>query len=117
MVFWNQGRKLSYAAARNDSRVKSFFSPNTRSAWTPRADSNRFVSTYTGNISFFGLLGPAADHGQLLELYSQPLSGFFNCGVSSTACNPCHSVAGSLPSTGLVQSKCVSRLGMKLPWK
>ncbi len=48
---------------------------------------------------------PAADHGQLLALYSQPLDGFSRCGVSSTVRSPFHSVAGLLPSTGLVQSK------------
>ncbi len=34
-----------------------------------------------------------------------------------TSRRPFHSVAGLLPSTGLVQSKLVSRRGMKLPWK
>ena len=38
-------------------------------------------------------------------------------GDSSTDSTPCHSVRGSLPSTGRVQSKDVSRRGMKLEWK
>ena len=36
---------------------------------------------------------------------------------SSSECTPCHSVAGLLPSTGLLQSKLVSRFGMKFAWK
>src|SRR6476646_5119693 len=38
-------------------------------------------------------------------------------GDSVTDSEPCHSVLGSLPSTGRVQSKDVSRRGMKLEWK
>jgi hypothetical protein len=43
--------------------------------------------------------------------------GFSRVMVSSRACGPCHSVAGSLPSTGRVKSNFGSRLGMKFPWK
>src|SRR5205807_6664603 len=46
-----------------------------------------------------------------------PLAGFSNFGDSSTDNRPCQSVAGSLPSTGLVQSNLGSRRGIKLPWK
>ena len=56
-----------------------------------------------------------ADHGQLFELYSHPLFGFSKCGGSSTDSKPFQSVAGSLPSTGFVQSNFVSRRGMKFP--
>ena len=38
-------------------------------------------------------------------------------GLSSTECTPCHSVAGVLPSTGLVQSIFGSFLGTKFAWK
>src|SRR5206468_5229608 len=57
------------------------------------------------------------DHGQLLVLKTQPLGGFTALGLSSTESTPCHSVRGSLPSTGLVQSNDVSRRGMKFEWK
>src|SRR6476620_10863020 len=70
-----------------------------------------------GKSDRFGLDGPAADHGQLLLLKIQPLGGFRSFGVSSTDSTPFHSVRGSLPSTGRVQSNDVSRLGMKLEWK
>ena len=50
-------------------------------------------------------------------LYSQPLFGLNTFGASSTEWTPCHSVAGSLPSTGFVQSNFVSRFGMKFEWK
>ena len=53
--------------------------------------------------------GPAADHGQLLLLYSQPLAGLCRFGDSSTDITGFHSVAGSLPSTGFDQSNLVSR--------
>jgi hypothetical protein len=36
-------------------------------AWRPRADAVP-VSTYAGKSAFFGLLAPAADHGQSLLL-------------------------------------------------
>ena len=60
---------------------------------------------------FFGLLGPAAVHGQLFELYSHPLAGFSKCGNSFSSCRPLYSVAGLLPSTGFFQSNAVSRFG------
>src|SRR5215831_379955 len=85
-------------------------------ACRPRADSLP-LSTYFGKSACFGLLAPAADHGQLFELYSQPLAGLSRCGVSSIESKSPQSVAGSLPSTGRVQSNFGSRLGMKLPWK
>ena len=44
-------------------------------------------------------------------------AGIQSPGVSSTDKRPRHSVAGLLPSTGRVQSKLVSRRGMKFPWK
>src|SRR5215471_20278053 len=100
----------------SESTVKSFLSRKTLIACSPRAVSPP-VSTYGGKSSFFGLSGPAADHGELFELYSQPALGFSRCGVSSTERSPCQSVAGLLPSTGFVQSKVVSRRGMKFEWK
>ena len=45
-----------------------------------------------------------------LQFCSQPLLGFSTCGRSASACRPCHSVSGSLPSTGFVQSNFVERL-------
>src|SRR5215467_12684364 len=65
--FSNHVRYLSYAAAINESTVKSLRSCSTRMACNPRAVSPP-VSTYKGKSSFFGLSGPAADHGQLFEL-------------------------------------------------
>src|SRR5579862_8987430 len=94
--------------------VKSLRPESTRSACSPRGDSSRPNSTYAGNESRLGLLGPAADQGQLLLLYNQPLAGLRRCGLSSTDRRPCQSVAVSLPSTGLVQSNFVERRGMKL---
>src|SRR4051812_1008037 len=61
-----------------------------------------------------GLLGPAAVYGQLLVLNAQPLPGLIAFGLSLTLCNPFHSVAGLLPSTGRRQSNDVSRRGTKL---
>src|SRR5215208_2311845 len=101
----------------SDSRVKSFLFSNTRMAWTPRGDSALLFSTYAGKSAFFWLLGPAAVHGQLFTLYSHPLAGLSRCGDSSTVSRPFHSVAGSLPSTGFVQSNFGSRFGMKFAWK
>src|SRR3954465_8007660 len=97
--------------------VKSFLSGRTLSAWRPRGDSSLLNSTYAGKSERFGLYVPAADHGQLLVLYTQPLGGLTTFGDSSTASTPFHSVRGSLPSTGRVQSNDVSRRGMKLEWK
>src|SRR2546423_15220394 len=101
----------------SEETVKSVLFCSTRVAWTPRADSELPVSTYAGKSAFFGLFAPAADQGQLLTLKSHPLGGFSRWGVSSTDIRPRHSVAGSLPSTGRVQSKRVSRVGMKVAWK
>ena len=50
-------------------------------------------------------------------LYNQPLAGLWRFGVSSIDINGPHSVAGSLPSTGLLQSNFGSRFGMKFEWK
>src|SRR5437762_1709178 len=76
-----------------------------------------FRSTYFGKFACLGLFAPAADHGQLLVLYSHPFGGFSRLGVCSIDRMPFHSVAGSLPSTGFVQSNFVSRFGMKFAWK
>src|SRR5262249_10153806 len=104
-------------AARKLSSVKSLLSFSTLMACTPRGDSDVPRSTYTGKFSRLGLSGPAADHGQLFTLYSQPVFGFIRPGVSSIDSRPFHSEAGSLPSTGLLQSYFGSRRGMKLEWK
>src|SRR6478672_6690690 len=72
---------------------------------------------YAGKRSRFGLSSPAAEYGQLLVLKSHPERGLITSGLSSTECSPFHSVAGSLPSTGFVQSKRGSRRGTKLAWK
>ena len=48
---------------------------------------------------------------------SHPLAGLRRFGLSSVDSGAAHSVAGSLPSTGLVQSNFGSRLGMKFEWK
>ena len=42
-----------------------------------------------------------------------PRSTLRICGSSSNACKPCHSVRGSEPSTGRVQSKLGSRFGIE----
>ena len=68
-------------------------------------------------LGIFGLFGPAAVHGQLFVLYSQPDFGFSRFGDSSMECASPHSVAGSLPSTGAVQLNFGLRFGMKFAWK
>ncbi|MNC99689.1 hypothetical protein D3C83_180560 [compost metagenome] len=60
---------------------------------------------------------PAAVYGQLFVLKTQPPGGLIVFGLSSKPCTPCHSVAGSLPSTGRLQSKRGLRRGTKLAWK
>ena len=88
--------------------------PDRRAA---RAPIRRRSPRRPDNLPASGCSAPAADHGQLLSCRASRSSGFSRCGVSSTDSSPCHSVAGLLPSTGLVQSNSVSRRGMKLPWK
>src|SRR4051812_40045114 len=101
----------------SEAMVKSFLSSRTLSACRPRGDSSLLISTYAGKLEGLGLNAPAADHGQLLVLKTQPFGGFTALGLSSTDNTPCHSVRGSLPSTGCVQSNDESRRGMKLEWK
>ncbi len=47
--------------------MNPFLLSNSRRAWTARGFSLP-LSTYAGKSAFFGLLAPAADHGELLEL-------------------------------------------------
>jgi len=77
------------------------------------APSRLTFGLHISGVSFrCRLLSPAPFQGESFTLNRYPLFGSSKCGDSSTVIKPFQSVAGSLPSTGLVKSKRMSRSGM-----